>query len=267
MEDTWIKSVNIDDLLEPEQPLRLEANDEYISNLADSIQSNGLINPLTIIPKDEKYEIVAGHRRYLACKEAGLRKIPCRIISGDSRKKISISLSENLARRDMSPMEEASTFKEIQENWNWSCKQIGRIVGKSHNYVNRKLSLLDLPNDLQLLLHERKLGMDHAHVLAEIEDEYTRQTYTDEVIKRKTSVHTLREWVANLKAINLYDTSPDEETIEAMKLSAQHKTYHTCQICDGAFEINNLTQLLVCKNCAIKVLEAKKNDASTSESS
>jgi len=257
MPQDQVLEINIDLIDPPENPIRLEPEDEDIERLANSIQSTGLINPITVYKKNERYEVIAGHRRYLAAKLAGLKTVMARVVEGDEKKKVSIMLAENLSRKDLSPMEEASVYAEIQEQWGWSKKQIARVVGKSDRHIATMLKLLEIPNDLQLLVHNRELSIQHAFVLAEIEDPHTREIYTKDCIKRKVSVATLKEWVASLKAAEVLSKGPDEETIQAMKLSATQKTYYTCQVCDGVFPIEKMTNLMCCKSCAIKLMEEK----------
>jgi len=258
-----VVEIDIDKIDPPSSPLRVQPDDEDISLLANSIQQTGIINPIVVFQKNERYEIIAGHRRYLAAKEAGLEKVLCRVVDADEKKRVGMMLAENLSRKDLSPMEEASIYQEIIDQWKWSVKQLSRVVGKSRAHINKRLELLQLPDDLKLLVHEGRLPIEHSFVLAEIEDPATRDQYTRDVIKRKVSLATLKEWVASLKAAQVMGSSIQAEAIREEALSQPRKTYYTCAICEGAFPIEKMTNFLICKGCALKILEAKADGKNT----
>ena len=125
-----------------------------ISDLSRSICEKGLLHPLIVrqVKNEGSYQIVAGNRRYIACKTLGWRKIPCNIIEVDDDKEaFEISLIENIQRRTLNPIEEAHAFRTYVSDFGWGgISELANKIGKSASYVDRRLQLLDLPNRMYL---------------------------------------------------------------------------------------------------------------------
>jgi ParB family chromosome partitioning protein len=151
-----------------------------ISDLSRSISEKGLLHPLIVrqVENKEFYQIVAGNRRYVACKALGWRKIPCNIIELDNDKEaFEISLTENIQRRTLSPIEEAHAFRMYVSDFGWGgISDLANKIGKSASYVDRRMQLLELPN----------------HILRKIGDSFVNVTAAEELIpihdKNKQSI-------------------------------------------------------------------------------
>jgi ParB family transcriptional regulator, chromosome partitioning protein len=166
---------------------------QAIKELADSIRQHGLIQPITVRPVDSGFEIVAGHRRYQACKLLRWRVIPARICALSDKDAFEIQLIENMHRMTMDPVEEAEAFKAYILDYGWGgVSQLGRIISKSEQYVSSRIQLLRLPKELMEEVAQKKLKPSHALELLNIEQD-KQKLIAEEIINGELSVHDLRK--------------------------------------------------------------------------
>jgi ParB family chromosome partitioning protein len=259
--ETQFKQIPLDLIDPPSNPARMEPSDEEVQQLADSIATTLLINPLTVFAKNGRYEVSAGHRRYLACKLAKKETVPCIVIENIDNLARTIMLTENVQRRDMSPIEEAAQIAELQELNNWGYKVMAAHIGKSVAWVQARVALLNLPPDLTLLVHQRTIGINHAFELARVTDENTRKTYTREALQAGSSIATIRMWAdmwehaqqtPNQGNPYLQDNPFDQPTPEHLML---------CQTCEGKYRIHDLRTLILCKDCLRIIMEVKRGNS------
>ncbi len=148
-----------------EQP-RKEFDEEAISSLAESIAKHGLLQPIIVRPKfNGMYEIVAGERRWRACRIAGIDKVPVIIKEMDEQTLAEIALVENLQREDLNPVEEALGYNSLMEKFSLTQEAVAQSVGKSRAAVANALRLLKLPNNILEALKENKISAGHARAL------------------------------------------------------------------------------------------------------
>ncbi|MDQ4066635.1 MAG: ParB/RepB/Spo0J family partition protein [Thermoproteota archaeon] len=166
---------------------------QAIKELADSICQHGLIQPITVRPVDSGFEIVAGHRRYQACKLLRWRVIPARIRALSDKDAFEIQLIENMHRMTMDPVEEAEAFKAYILDYGWGgVSQLARIISKSEQYVSSRIQLLRLPKEIMEEVAQKKLKPSHALELLNIEQD-KQKLIAEEIINGDLSVHDLRE--------------------------------------------------------------------------
>jgi ParB family transcriptional regulator, chromosome partitioning protein len=166
---------------------------QAIKELADSIRQHGLIQPITVRPVDSGFEIVAGHRRYQACKLLRWRVIPARIRALSDKDAFEIQLIENMHRMTMDPVEEAEAFKAYILDYGWGgVSQLARIISKSEQYVSSRIQLLRLPKEIMDEVAQKKLKPSHALELLNIEQD-KQKLIAEEIINGDLSVHDLRE--------------------------------------------------------------------------
>lgn len=162
-----IKMVKIS-LIEPnrKQPRR-KFDDEKLSELADSIRENGIIQPITVRSLDNGgYQIVAGERRWRASRLAGLEEIPVYIKTLDERQTMQLALVENIQRDDLTPLEEASAYQQLMDSYDLTQAEVAKIVGKSRSVVANSLRLLGLTEEVRSLIEDGTLSLSHAKILA-----------------------------------------------------------------------------------------------------
>jgi len=148
----------------PLQPRSIFQPDR-LTELADSIKENGIIQPVIVRRKGDRYELIAGERRWRAARVAGLTQVPVVVQDIADEKLLQVSLIENIQREDLNPMEVAQAYDQLARTLNLSHEEIARRTGKDRTTVTNSIRLLKLPSEIQLLLAERKLSMGHARAL------------------------------------------------------------------------------------------------------
>lgn len=140
--------------------------EEKLKELAESIKSVGIIEPIIVSKKDEtNYEIIAGERRWRAAKTAQLKKIPCLVKDDIGENLLEIMLIENIQREDLTPIEEARSYEEILKKKKITQEKLATILGKTRTYITNIIRLLKLPNEVIDLLNQKKISVGHAKVL------------------------------------------------------------------------------------------------------
>ncbi len=182
----------------PNQP-RKTFNEESLSELAESIKTHGILQPLVVTKMGDYYRIVAGERRFRAAKKAGLEKVPV-IIKDLSEKEVrEIALVENLQREDLNPMEESEALYTLLTENNLTQEALAHAIGKSRPAVANSLRLLTLPVVVQAMVRELSLSTGHAKVLVSVKPAEVQISLANEVVEKKLSVRDLEERIAELQ--------------------------------------------------------------------
>ncbi len=172
----------------PDQP-RQSFDEESLSELAASISQHGLIQPITVRPLDTGYyQIVAGERRWRACRLAGLREVPVNIMDVDDRESAQLTLIENLQREDLNPLEEARGYEALMSTYGLTQEETAQSVGKSRPAVANALRLLKLPQSILSLVADGSLSAGHARTLLPLEDETMQRQAAEKIIREELSV-------------------------------------------------------------------------------
>jgi ParB family chromosome partitioning protein len=182
----------------PFQPRR--AFDEAkLQELAMSIRNQGIIQPLIVRPKGERFELIAGERRWRAAMKAGLTRVPVVVREASDHDALQLALIENLQREDLNPIEEATGYRRLQEEFTWSQEEVAEKVGKSRPAVANALRLLSLPSEVQQEVAAGNLPAGQARALLGLQSEAAIMTAYREVIARTLSTRETEKLVRNLK--------------------------------------------------------------------
>lgn len=183
------------------QPRRTFDNDA-IKALANSIKSQGVIQPLLVRPsatEQGKYEIIGGERRWRASKLAGLSQVPVIIRQLDDGRALEVALVENVQRADLNPLEESTGYARLVEEFNYTHEDIARVTGKSRSHITNLLRLLGLPEKIKECVNNNLLTMGHARALLSLSEEPELQLKAaNKVIKNQLSVRETEDLVRNL---------------------------------------------------------------------
>jgi ParB family chromosome partitioning protein len=175
----------------PDQPRR-DFTDDALKELAESIRSKGVLQPVLVRPVPEqdktRYELVAGERRWRASQIAGLTEIPALIRELTDNESLAIALVENLQREDLNPLEEARGIKELQQRMNASQEELSKAIGKSRSAIANILRLLQLPETIQNDLSSMALTSGHARSLMSVTDPEAQQALRDRIVAGNLSV-------------------------------------------------------------------------------
>lgn len=200
----------------PDQP-RKAFDETALRELALSIENVGILSPLLLVRKNDKFMIIAGERRYRASIIAGLKKLPALVRDLSDRECKEIALIENLQREDLNPIEEATAMRALLEEFNMSQDELAKRLGKSRPVVTNTLRLLTLHKDVIILVRDGRLSAGHARAIATIKDPAVQLKYALAACDKKMSVREL-ELMVNAY-INPQKTSPKKK----IKLSAELK--------------------------------------------
>jgi ParB family transcriptional regulator, chromosome partitioning protein len=182
----------------PFQPRR--AFDEIkLQELAVSIRNQGIIQPLVVRPKGERFELIAGERRWRAAMKAGLSTVPVVMRQASDRDALQLALIENLQREDLNPIEEATGYRRLQDEFTWSQEEVAEKVGKSRPAVTNALRLLSLPSEVQQEVASGNLPAGQARALLGLQSEAVIITAYREVVARALSTRETEKLVRNLK--------------------------------------------------------------------
>lgn len=171
----------------PNQP-RTHFNETLLQELSESIRENGVLQPLLVRKKGQKYEIIAGERRYQASKLAGIEKLPVIIKDVDDQKMLELALIENLQRSDLNPIEEAKGYKQLLKESGMTQEALSKAVSKSRSAITNSLRLLDLPDEVQQFLFDGKMTAGHARAILAVPFEDARIRLAQKVVDEGLSV-------------------------------------------------------------------------------
>jgi len=180
----------------PRQP-RVEFGDAALAELAESIRVQGMLQPLVVRRiSDEVFELIAGERRLRAAKRAGLEKVPAMLREASDIESLEIALVENIQRDDLSPLEEASAYQQLMEEFGHTQEEIAERVGKSRPSIANTLRLLKLPEAIKRDLASGKLTAGHARVLLSVEGAEAQLRAARQIQARRLSVREAEQIVA-----------------------------------------------------------------------
>jgi ParB family transcriptional regulator, chromosome partitioning protein len=169
---------------------------ESIYELANSVNQKGLLQPIIVRSNGEFFEIVAGNRRYHACRSLGWRTIACHIVELNDKEAFEVSIIENLQRKTLNPIDEASAFKAYVSDFGWGgISELAEKISRSVSYVTKRIKLLDLPADLLDSIINSKLNTSTAEELCFIKDKAKQSELGQLVSRRRLSMRNVRELV------------------------------------------------------------------------
>lgn len=181
----------------PQQPRR-SFDDEGLAELAASIRSCGILQPLTVRRAGEGYELVAGERRLRAARIAGLREVPCLVAQVGEEDSALLALMENLQRRDLDCWEEAQAIARLISRYGLSQEEAARRLGRAQPTVANKLRLLRLPEDVRALLRENGLTERHARALLRLQDPEVQRRAAGDMVRRGMNVAQAEAYVEKI---------------------------------------------------------------------
>lgn len=207
-----IIEVSLDDIIPNRFQPRLSFDEQGLNELAESIRQHGIIQPLVLRKIGDKYEIIAGERRYKASYIAGLTKVPAVIIDLNDNESAEVAIVENIQRKDLSPIEEAKSYKKLLDRGYLTQDQLASRMGKNQSTVSNKLRLLNLDEKVQDALLNNKISERHARSLLKLDNKEEQKEVLDEIIEKRLNVRDTEDLI-NRKL------SGEEETIKIPSFS------------------------------------------------
>lgn len=232
-----ITMLNLDDIQPGQYQPRQYFDEEQLNELAQSIQSQGLIQPLTVRPAGDKYEIIAGERRWRACQKIKKSPVPVIIQNVSDETALALGLIENLQRQDLNPIEEAIALGRFIEEFSLTHQDLAGILGQSRAHISNQLRLLQLEPEVQALLVKGMISVGHARCLIGL-DTHTQIQLAEKIHHNQWTVRMTEKWVQDLaksKSVIAKNRVPVDASQQLLieKLAAQWQ---------AQFEIKTLPQ-------------------------
>tara|TARA_B100000929_G_scaffold61225_1_gene46413 strand:- start:339 stop:1190 length:852 start_codon:yes stop_codon:yes gene_type:complete len=197
---------------------------ESLDELTNSIKERGVIQPIVVRrseDQDDKFEIIAGERRWLAAQNAGLHEVPAVEVEANDLKSLEFAIVENVQRQDLNPIEEAQGYQKLIEKFNYDQEKVAKFIGKSRTHIANCLRLLSLPKDIISLIEQGKLSQGHAKILVGLENSYF---LAKKIIDKKLSVRQSENLVRVLKSSKKIKTILQDPNLKNFEESIQEKT-------------------------------------------
>lgn len=239
------------DLIDPEQ----------VRELAESIRSQGLLQPILVRPLNGRYEVVAGHRRYLAHRLIGQVKIKALVKEMDDEEVFVIRAMENDQREDLNPIEKAKVYKRLKDKFGWSAGQISQKMGRSKPAVLRYLELLEIPEEFKAAVARKKLAMSVALCLNQIPDEVTKKYYFTAAVENGVTLEVAEAWVNDDRKTRAGVVTSDEGGVgEGVSIPDTLPLFRACVCCLNPVELSKVKIIYVCKECEHEIIGRLKKD-------
>lgn len=253
-----IKVVNIaiSDIIPPKLAMRINVTSESLQTLIESIKSIGLISPIAVMKFADKYEVVAGARRYFALKELGYDFVPCSILVPNSEVYFKTMSAENYERQEISLFDEVQFILKLHDELSLNQAQIGKYIGKSVSYVNERLAILNYPQCIKDALVADQITFSVAREFNKITEEKVCETYLRYAIENGCTPVIARKWRQQWENQQAHPQMTDsQDIIDNYEQSQQPvKVTQECASCHGTFESADLMPLYVCKPCRSAIL-------------
>tara|TARA_B100002019_G_scaffold81932_1_gene70749 strand:- start:241 stop:1083 length:843 start_codon:yes stop_codon:yes gene_type:complete len=239
--------VSISSIIRSKFQPRKNFNKNQMEELTNSIKERGIIQPIIVRKKSDKYEIIAGERRWQAAQSAGLHEIPIVEIEADDLRSLEFAIVENVQRDDLNPIEEANGYKRLIDEFKYDQDKVAKFIGKSRSHITNCIRLLNLPADVIRLIEEQKLSQGHAKVLVGLENS---SQIAKKIIDKKLSVRQAENLVRLYRSSKKFKVISNDSNIKALEKSLQEKTGLMAKIHHKknnkgilSFEYNNTDQL------------------------
>ncbi len=175
---------------------RKNFDEESLNDLSNSIKERGVIQPIIVRKSGPEYEIIAGERRWLAARKAGLHDIPVVVTDADDLKSLEFAIVENVQRHDLNPLEEALGYKRLIDEFSYDQEKVSKFIGKSRSYITNALRILNLPADVLELIEQKKITAGHAKILVGLSN---ASFIANKIIEKKLSVRQSENFVKIFK--------------------------------------------------------------------
>ncbi len=260
-----VRSIPVSELLPPLYPVRRVADDGQMEELVRSIALNGLLQPIIVAPENSRYRILAGHRRYIACKGLGYQEIPCNVLEADPQEQADITIMENLVREQVNPVDLGWYFRHLVEDKGMQQAEIARRHGHGQAWVSRHIQLTRLDDRVQEAVQEGSISPDGALILRQIDNPEVREVYTREAIVQQKSRRQIETEVNQYKR---HQTNIDM-AVETVKAEQADTTVEInplrCDWCGKPAAERSGQYAWLCVRCIESLLEARRSPTGAQE--
>jgi len=222
--------LNLSEIIPNKYQPRKNFDEDNLEDLSNSIKERGVIQPIIVRRSDSddaKYEIIAGERRWLAARNAGLHDIPVVVTEADDLKSLEFAIVENVQRHDLNPLEEAQGYKRLIDEFSYDQEKVSKFIGKSRSYITNSLRLLTLPKSVLLYVEKKKISAGHAKILVGLDN---AEFIANKIIEKKLSVRQSENFVKIFKKKKSSYSSSVDPNIQSLERSVSDKIGLTVSI-------------------------------------
>ena len=215
--------LNLSEIIPNKYQPRKNFDEDNLEDLTNSIKERGVIQPIIVRRSnndDEKYEIIAGERRWLAARKAGLHDIPVVVTEADDLKSLEFAIVENVQRHDLNPLEEAQGYKRLIDEFSYDQEKVSKFIGKSRSYITNSLRILSLPLDVLKLVEDKKITAGHAKILVGLEN---ASFVASKILEKNLSVRQSEKFVKIFKVNKKKIINNKNANIRDLELSITEK--------------------------------------------
>ena len=233
----------------PPMPDRMSLSVEAVRELADSIQAVGLLQPILLVVRDDRYEIIYGHRRFLACQTLGNATIAAKVVEYSDQEVALARATENLQRENLTPIEEAKIYVRLTQDLGLSPEEAGRMTGKSAGVVLRRMGLLKMPDIMQTAIHGGKITIAVAEELRRCLAIAYQDYLLDMAVDHGVTRIVAKGWVDDhLKSLR----TAEADVAGGQGISSVYDSppsFVACETCSGPVDLNKVKLLRICPDC------------------
>ena len=254
---TEVREIPIEEIIEPKEALRSYFTKEALEELKESIAREGLLQPIIVRPYNDKYEIVAGHRRFIACKELGWEKIPCIVKEMDDTETLIKRIHENIKREDIDPVDLAEIIHKLYDRGGYTFKQIGEMFGKSESWARDVERIYFCDDFIKEALRAGHIKRSHAYILMKHPDPERRYYFLKLCIENGASPRTLDLWIRDdIGALHTIKEANPIQKISDLRKGAETVMF-TCALCSGKAPGDSMYVVHLCPECYKALTEVK----------
>ena len=228
--ETKTNKLSLSEIVPNRYQPRKNFDEESLKDLSNSIKERGVIQPIIVrnsSADNSKYEIIAGERRWLAARKAGLHDIPVVVTDADDLKSLEFAIVENVQRHDLNPLEEAQGYKRLIDEFSYDQEKVSKFIGKSRSYITNALRILNLPKDVLQFVEEKRLSAGHAKILVGLDN---ASFVANKIIEKKLSVRQTENFVKIFKKKKFSTKINNDPNIKNLEQSISDKTGLSVQI-------------------------------------
>ena len=221
--ETKTNKLSLSDIVPNKFQPRKNFDEENLDDLTNSIKERGIIQPIIVRNSNSdnsKFEIIAGERRWLAARKAGLHDIPVVVTEADDLKSLEFAIVENVQRHDLNPLEEALGYKRLIDEFSYDQEKVSKFIGKSRSYITNTLRLLNLPSEVLQFIEEKKISAGHAKILVGLENALF---IANKIIEKKLSVRQTENFVKIFKKKKKTNDLSKDPNISQLEQSISEK--------------------------------------------
>lgn len=244
-----LQNLPVEKISDPKHDVRAKIDMESIAELAESIRTLGLLQPIMVRSEGDDFEVVAGHRRLMAVRMLGFEIIECLLVE-ETTDDLTMArrLHENIYRVDLTPLEEAAVYAELYEQVQ-DVDKVAIVARRSRETVERRLRLLELDDYLRDALHEGKIGVGVAELLHTLKHDDTRRFLLDAAIRDGASVEKVRLWVKDYRDVKMLTAEQAQAAGVATGAGIEGPNLYACWLCGSAEDPHDMRVKMVHVAC------------------